>query len=85
MRYYEVESYTPYCGEYRFDYLAVPDDYDFHRVELWADAMCDENAEEWWDEDTAESYNHEYDDYRAECGWDLREISEEEYKREVDD
>lgn len=79
MRYYEVKSYTPYYGKYRFDYLAVPDDYDFHRVELWADEMCDENAEEWWDSYTCLDFNHDYGDYRNDCGWNLREITKEEF------
>lgn len=79
MKYYEVEAYTPYCGEQRFDYLAVSDDCDFHQVELWADDVCDDNAHEWWDWESAEDYSYEYDDYRADCGWDLREITEEEY------
>lgn len=81
MRYYEVEAYTPYCGEHRFDYLAAPNDCDFHQIELWADDVCDENALEWWDEDTAEEFDYDYNDYRADCGFDIREITKEEFER----
>lgn len=57
----------------------VPDDYDFHKVELWAEEMLDYDADDWYDDETAEDYDEGYAEYRAECGWDLREITEEEY------
>lgn len=80
MKYYEVHTYTPYCGEEKYHYIDVPDDYDFHRVELWADKMLDYDASDWYDDETAESYDDNYANYRSDCGWDLREITKEEYE-----
>ena len=45
------------------------------------DSASADDAAEWWDEQSEEEYNN-YDDYISECGYDIEEISEEEYRRD---
>lgn len=80
MKYYEAHTYTCFVGEEYWHYICVPDNYDFHKIELWADEMLDYDAEDWYDDETAENYDDDYANYRADCGWDLREITKAEYE-----
>ena len=83
MRYYLVITYTCYCGEHFYHYVAIPDGESLCD-EKWADLfygwVADEAAE-WWDH-LSEEENDSYDDYISECGYDIEEISEEEYRRD---
>ena len=81
MKYYLVTVYTCYVGEQAYHYLATPD-YDNIDDDRYQDMIADlinENANEWWDEQTAEEFDDDYDEYLANCGCDIEEISEKEY------
>ena len=80
MKYYCVITYTCYCGEHTYHYLAIPDNEDIED-DKYQDKIADwvnDNASEWWDEQSEEEYDS-YDDYLAECGYDVEEISEADY------
>lgn len=80
MKYYLITTHTPYCGEQTYHYVAIPEGEspeDEKWVELFFGWVAD-NASEWWDEESEEEYDS-YDDYLGECGYDVEEISEEEY------
>ena len=80
MKYYLVTTYTCYCGEHFYHYVAIPEG-ESPSDARWADLfycwMCDD-AFEWWDDQSEEEYDS-YDDYLSECGYDVEEISEAEY------
>ena len=83
MKYYLVTTYTCYCGEHFYHYVAIPDG-ESPSDEKWADLFYGwvaDDAAEWWDEQSEEEYDS-YDDYISECGYDIEEISEEEYRRD---
>lgn len=80
MRYYLVITYTCYCGEHFYHYVAIPGD-ESPEDAKWADLFYGwvaDDAAEWWDDQSEEEYDS-YDDYLAECGYDVEEISEVEY------
>lgn len=80
MKYYLVTTYTCYCGEHSYHYVAISEGespYDVKWADLF-DGWVADNATEWWDDQSEEEYDS-YDDYLAECGYDIKEISEEEY------
>ena len=84
MKYYLVTTYTCYCGEHFYHYVAIPDG-ESPSDEKWADLFYGwvaDDAAEWWDEQSEEEYDS-YDDYISECGYDIEEISEEEYRRDL--
>ena len=37
---------------------------------------------EWWDDQSEEEFKGDYESYLADCGYDVEEISEEEYLRD---
>ena len=81
MKYYRITAYTCYCGEQTDEYIAVPDNESWEQ-DKWIDRICDivnTNASEWWDSDSYDDYDGDYDAYLAECGYDVEEISEAEY------
>lgn len=84
-KYYNVHCYTIYEGEYRNTYYEVAEDYPFYSLELLAEEDCDDMAEDFWDSYTAEEYDYNYQNYRTDCGWDLIELTEEEYRRAMND
>ena len=80
MKYYLVTTYTCYCGEHFYHYVAIPEDESPEDAE-WADLFYGwvaDDAAEWWDDQSEEEYDS-YDDYLCECGYDVEEISKEEY------
>lgn len=80
MKYYLVITYTCYCGEYFYHYVAIPEG-ESPSDEKWADLFygwVSDDAAEWWDEQSEEEYDS-YDDYLCECGYDVEEITEAEY------
>ena len=80
MKYYLITTYTCYCGEHFYHYVAIPEG-ESPCDEKWADLFYGwvaDDAAEWWDDQSEEEYDN-YDDYLAECGYDVEEISEEEY------
>ena len=83
MKYYLVTTYTCYCGEHFYHYVAIPENESISD-EKWADLFYDwvaDDAAEWWDDQSEEKYDS-YDDYLCECGYDVEEISEAEYLAE---
>ena len=84
MKYYLITTYTCYCGEHFYHYVAIPEG-ESPEDAKWADKfygwVCDDAAE-WWDDQSEEDYEDNYDDYLAECGYDVEEITEEEYRRD---
>lgn len=80
MKYYLVTTYTCYCGEHFYHYVAIPEG-ESPCDEKWADLFYGwvaDDAAEWWDDQSEEEYDS-YDDYLCECGYDVEEISKEEY------
>ena len=80
MKYYLITTYTCYCGEHFYHYVAIPEG-ESPSDEKWADLFYGwvaDDAAEWWDDQSEEEYDS-YDDYLSECGYDVEEISEEEY------
>lgn len=83
MKYYLITTYTCYCGEHFYHYVAIPEG-ESPSDEKWADLFYGwvaDDASEWWDDQSEEEYDS-YDDYLCECGYDIEEISEEEYRRD---
>ena len=81
MKYYLVTAYTPYCGEHTDEYLAIPDNESWED-DKWIDVIMDivfTNANEWWDDDSSDDYDGDFDAYIGECGYDIQEVSKEEY------
>lgn len=84
MKYYLVTTYTCYCGEHFYHYVAIPEG-ESPEDAKWADLFYGwvaDDASEWWDDQSREDYDDDYDDYLAGCGYDVEEISEEEYLRD---
>ena len=76
-KFYRVTCYTPFIGEENDYYIAT----DLHdELIAFADDCAYENALEWCDDQTLEENDMTEDDYYAECGYRIREISEEEYR-----
>ena len=83
MKYYRVTAYTCYCGEQTDEYIAIPDNESYESDKWLAviDDIIDTNAFEWWDDQSREEYDDDYDAYRAECGCDITEVTKEEYEK----
>lgn len=82
MKYYLITTYTCYVGEHVCHCVAIP---EFESIEdsKWItlfDEWVAEDANDWWDEQSEEEHDS-YDDYLAECGYEVEEISEAEYLR----
>lgn len=80
MKYYLITTYTCYCGEHFYHYVAIPEDespYDQKWDDLFYGWVTDDAAE-WWDKQSEEEYDS-YADYLAECGYNVKEISKAEY------
>lgn len=86
MKYYMIKTYTPYCGEHNYHYLAIPDcdNIDDDKYLDWMMDRVNDTATDWWDEESAEEFDGDYDEYLANCGYDLYEITEEEFNAEGD-
>ena len=84
MKYYRIKAYTPYVGEHTDHYVMLADDADIESEEYTClfDEWAADNAMEWWDEDCEEDFNC-YEDYLADCGFTIYELSEEEYLEET--
>ena len=80
MKYWRFKCYTCYCGEEE-DFYDMAESLEEAEPLAWQ--ALDEYALECYDEQAEEDYNYNYDDYRAECGVDIYEITYEEYLREV--
>ena len=84
MKFYLITTYTCYCGEHFYHYVAIPEGQSVND-EKWIDRFCywvNDDAAEWWDEQSEEEYDGDYEAYLSECGYDIEEISAEEYYRD---
>lgn len=72
-RYFEIHTYSPYCGEENYYYVIMNDKADFDAI---ATSYVEEDASEWYDEQAEDEYG---DVFWDECGYGLREITKEEY------
>ena len=81
MKYYMITTYTCYCGEDMYHYMAIPEGRSIEEDEFMEIIFgwLAEDAYEWWDDQSAEEFDDDYDAYLGECGYDIEEISEEEY------
>lgn len=81
MKYYLIIPYTCYGGEHSYHYVAIPENEsleDEKWIELFQEWVW-ENATEWWNDEVEETFEGDFEAYLAECGYDIEEISEEEY------
>lgn len=79
MRYWRVTAQTMLCGMDREEVFEAEDE---KKAEEIAAMITDENASEWWDPDDVDFIGIDEDDWFAEVGYDLEEISKEEYDYE---
>lgn len=81
-KYYMIKTYTCYYSEYMYHFLKIAFDESIESPK-YMDIIYDwvsEDAYEWWDDDTAEEFEGDYDAYLGECGYDIYEITKEEYE-----
>lgn len=76
MKYFEVELYTPFCGEQTYLYLKGESKEEFEDI---AAEAAYENAIEWFSFEDLKSCDYSPEDYYDECGYHIREITEKEY------
>lgn len=79
-KYYMVKVFTPYVGEETYHYLQLEDDVDYYdMVDEIINEWIYENAVQWWDFQSSEEYEEDFDTYLEECGHTATEITEEEF------
>lgn len=79
MRYWRVTAQTMLCGMDRIEVFEAEDE---KKAEEIAAMITDDNTAEWWDPDDADFIDISEDEWFAEAGFDLEEISKEEYDYE---
>lgn len=77
IKFYHIQTYTCYYGE-TMDHFFKGTERDMER---YAESCVEDDAMEWWDEQTEEDFDGEYENYIGECGYDVWEITEEEYEK----
>ena len=89
MRFYLITTHTCYCGEESYYYVKVNADgkvidvgYDTTLKE-YANYLAYENADEWWDDEAELDFDEDFPAYVAEAYFDIEEISEEEYLKNM--
>ena len=78
MKYWLLHAETPYCGEDCYEYIEA-ETYD--EAAARGDELMYENANDWYDEEVAETYD--WEDYIFECGIVVEEVTYEEYKEYI--
>jgi hypothetical protein len=81
-KYYMVKTYTCYCGEEVYHYLKIEDN-EMIESPKYMDIIYDwigDDAYDWWDDETCEEFDGDYDAYLGECGYDIYEITKSEYE-----
>lgn len=76
MKYFEVELYTPFCGEQSYIYLKGETQ---EELEDEAAEAAHENAIEWSSFENLEDYGYTPEEYYDRCGYHFIEITEAEY------
>lgn len=74
-KYFEIHTYSPYCGEESYHYVVVNNEMD---IEAIAISYCEEDAYDWYDDQAEDEYG---DEFYLNCGYDLRELTKEEHER----
>ena len=89
MKFYLITTHTCYCGEESYYYAKVDADgkvmdigYDT-TLEEYADYLAYENADEWWDDEAELDFDGDFPTYVAEAYADIKEVSEEEYLKNI--
>ena len=82
MRYYAIETYTPYCGEHFYHYLSVGVNEELDDYMELIDEWVIEDALEWY-YNRAKEDRPDLNDYLYECGYRAEKISYEEYRSEI--
>lgn len=77
VKFYHIQTYTCYCGE-TIDHFFKGTEKE---MEQYAESCVEDDAMEWWDQQSEEDFYDEYDAYLAECGYNVWEVSEEEYEK----
>ena len=88
MKYFKITCDTPYCGTEMVDYQKAEKAED---LKEYADELNRTNAESYeylvsgWDDEnfedlTEEERQEELDNYYADCGYTIEEVSKEEFK-----
>ena len=82
-KYYLITAYTPYVGEEMEAYFSSCDEDSLH---AFGDELTTDCAAEWadhrvddWEENGYDSREDAEEDYYANCGYRVREVSKEEY------
>lgn len=82
-KYYLVTAYTPYVGEEMEAYFSSCDE---DSLRAFGDELTTDCAAEWadhriddWEENGYDSREDAEEDYYANCGYRVREVSKEEY------
>ena len=80
-KYYKVKVYTPYVGEETYHYLQVDEELEnyFDTIDEIIDEWIYENAVQWWDSQSSDEYEEDFDAYLEECGHIAIEITKEEF------
>jgi hypothetical protein len=77
-KYYCITAHTPFVGEVN-DYF-YKGDRDTSAFYQFADDCVAENAYEWMDDESLECFDGDECEYFAECYYDVKEITKEEYE-----
>ena len=81
MKYYEIIALTPFCGEVSYNYIATESEEEMLR---FGEECAINNGTEWFDEEELlENYDMTEKEYFEECDFEWREITKEEYEKEV--
>ena len=79
---YKITPHTPFVGEDSEAYWKG--DIKSDKFRRWGDECVYENAQEWLDQVTIDDYyDGDEEAYWEECGYSLKEISEEEYNEAI--
>lgn len=77
VKFYHIQTYTCYRGE-TIDHFFKGTEKEMER---YAESCVEDDAMERWDQQSEEDFYDEYDAYLAECGYNVWEVSEEEYEK----
>ena len=84
-KYYKVKVYTPYVGEETIYFIEVEEEVEDHfgTIDEVIDEWIYENASQWWDAQSSDEYEEDFDAYMKDCGHVATEITEEEFFESV--
>lgn len=77
MKYYKITCYTPFVGEENDYYIATDIE---NELRSFADECVYDNGNDWYDEQTLEENDMTEEEYYAECGCHITEITDIEFR-----